>query len=172
MANINLNSYFKRTTDIKSPVDSKIQLNKSQSDTEMWGDLRLDLEIKEIRERSLNAKESNCDLQRIVNEESVKASLSNIFNTTSHTRLLNPEMNFDLRSYLFEPINVYTGWFIGYDIRTILPIYEPRIEIKNVKVISDVQNGVYKIELSLRIPNVNENLSISSILSQDGYHVL
>jgi hypothetical protein len=46
------------------------------------------------------------------------------------------------------------------------------IEIKNVKVISDVQNGVYKIELSLRIPNVNENLSITSILSQDGYHVL
>lgn len=116
MANINLNNYIRKTSDIKSPVDSRIQLNKLQTDNELWGDLRLDLEIKELRERSLNAKESNKDLQRIVNEESVKVALMNIFNTTECSRLLNPEINFDLRSYLFEPLSAYKAWFIGYDI--------------------------------------------------------
>lgn len=28
MANINLNNYFRKSSDIKSPVDSRIQLNK------------------------------------------------------------------------------------------------------------------------------------------------
>ena len=172
MANINLNNYIRKTSDIKSPVDSRIQLNKLQTDNELWGDLRLDLEIKELRERSLNAKESNKDLQRIVNEESVKVALMNIFNTTECSRLLNPEINFDLRSYLFEPLSTYKAWFIGYDIQTILPSYEPRIEVKNVKVTANVNQGYYNIELTIRIPEVNDNVNIKSILSQDGYHVL
>ena len=43
MANINLNNYFRKTTNTKSPVDSKIQLNKKEVEKEFYGDLRLDL---------------------------------------------------------------------------------------------------------------------------------
>jgi hypothetical protein len=43
MANINLNKLYKRQSDIKSPVDSRIQLNKATTDKEYWGDLRLDM---------------------------------------------------------------------------------------------------------------------------------
>jgi hypothetical protein len=56
MANINLNNYFRKASDKKSPVDSRIQLNKLQQDNEKWGDLRLDLSFNEIKERPLNAK--------------------------------------------------------------------------------------------------------------------
>lgn len=62
MANINLNNYFRQVTDIVSPVDSKIQLNKNQTDKEYYGDIRLDLEVSEIKERELNAMESTKDL--------------------------------------------------------------------------------------------------------------
>lgn len=68
MANINLNNYFRKSGDIKSPVDSRIQLNKAQTDKEKWGDLRLDLQFNEIKERPLNAKESTHDIQKTVNE--------------------------------------------------------------------------------------------------------
>jgi hypothetical protein len=90
MANINLNNYFRKSTDIKSPVDSRIQLNKAETEKEYWGDLRLDLKFNEIKERPLNAKESTKDLQRVVNEESVIVALRNIFNTHECSRLLNP----------------------------------------------------------------------------------
>jgi hypothetical protein len=43
MANINLNNYFRKSTDIKSPIDSKILLNKEITKKEIWGDLKLDL---------------------------------------------------------------------------------------------------------------------------------
>ena len=62
MANINLSNYFRKSSDIKSPVDSRIKLNKADTDKERWGDLRLDLKFNEIKERALNAKESTKDL--------------------------------------------------------------------------------------------------------------
>ena len=62
MANINLNNYFRKSTDKVSPVDSKIILNKGETNKEKWGDLKLDLSFNEIKERALNAKESTRDL--------------------------------------------------------------------------------------------------------------
>lgn len=62
MANINLNNYFRKTTDMTSPVDSKIQLNKKETDKERWGDLKLDLTFSELKERALNAKENTKDI--------------------------------------------------------------------------------------------------------------
>lgn len=68
MANINLNNYFRKSSDKISPVDSKIRLNKVTTDNEIWGDLKLDLQFDELKERALNAEVSNHDLQRVVNE--------------------------------------------------------------------------------------------------------
>lgn len=127
MANINLNNYFRKASDIKSPIDSRIQLNKAVTDKEYWGDVRLDLNVNEIKERPLNAKESTRDLQKIVNEESVIVALRNIFNTHVGSRLLNPDMAFEIKQYLFEPLTEAKAWFLGYDICQVLPMYEPRV---------------------------------------------
>lgn len=127
MANINLNNYFRKASDIKSPIDSRIQLNKAVTDKEYWGDVRLDLDVNEIKERPLNAKESTRDLQKIVNEESVIVALRNIFNTHVGSRLLNPDMAFEIKQYLFEPLTEAKAWFLGYDICQVLPMYEPRV---------------------------------------------
>lgn len=129
MANINLNNYFRKASDIKSPIDSRIQLNKAVTDKEYWGDVRLDLDVNEIKERPLNAKESTRDLQKIVNEESVIVALRNIFNTHVGSRLLNPDMAFEIKQYLFEPLTEAKAWFLGYDICQVLPMYEPRVQI-------------------------------------------
>lgn len=173
MANINLNNYFRKSTDIKSPVDSKIILNKEQTNKEKWGDLKLDLTFNETKNRALFAKENNKDLQRIVNEESVITSLRNIFNTRKCSRLLNPEMEFQIGQYLFEPLNINDAWFLGYDICMQLPLYEPRIKINAVDITAHVDEGVYSIELAIAIPDVSgAEFKISSILSQDGYEIL
>lgn len=172
MANINLNNYFRNSQDKISPVDSKIILDKNETDGQKWGDLKLDLSFNEIKERALNAKESTRDLQRIVNEESVITSLRNIFNTRSCSRLLNPEIDFQIGQYLFEPVGESDAWFLGYDICMLLPIYEPRLRVNSVKITPDEENSLYIIELDIGIPNISgENFKISSILSQDGYEI-
>lgn len=173
MANINLNNYFRKSSDIKSPVDSRIQLNKVQSDNERYGDIRLDLKFNELKERPLNAKQSTKDLQRIVNEESIIVALRNIFNTYQGSRLLNPEMKFEIKQYLFQPLTQTKAWFLGYDIYQSLPQYQPRVKINGVSVIPNNNMGCYIIKLNISIPSISgANFSISSILSQDGYSIL
>lgn len=172
MANINLNNYFRKTTNTKSPVDSKIQLNKATSDKEYYGDLRLDLDISELKERPLNAKESTRDLKRIVNEESVITSLRNIFNTYKGSRLLNPDVSFEIKQYLFEPLTMAKAWFLGYDICQTLPLYEPRVKLTGVVVDANPNEGFYTISLSIQIPSLNKSVDIKSILSKDGYAIL
>lgn len=173
MANINLNKYFKKSTDIKSPVDSRIRLNKAETDNEYYGDIRFDMKFNEIKERPLNAKESTKDLQKIVNEESVITALRNIFNTYECSRLLNPEMKFEMKQYLFEPLTTTKAWFLGYDIYNSLPLYEPRVKINSVSVVPYSDQGYYLIRLSIGIPALSdENFDISSILNSDGYSIL
>lgn len=173
MANINLNNYFRKSGDIKSPVDSRIQLNKAQTDKEKWGDLRLDLQFNEIKERPLNAKESTHDIQKTVNEQSVIVALRNIFNTYTGSRLLNPEMKFDLGMYLFEPLSASKAWFLGYDIYQQLPSYQPRVKIQHIDVQANIADDCYIIKMTFSIPNVSDSeFKISSILSSQGYSII
>lgn len=172
MANINLNNYFRKSSDIKSPIDSKILLNKKETDEEYYGDLKLDLVMGEIKERPLNAKEANRDIQRIVNEESVIVALRNIFNTFVGSRLLNPEMSFEIKQYLFEPLTEAKAWFLGYDICQQLPLYEPRVSITGVTIDVDTEKGCYVINLSVSIPSLDADVDIRSILNSDGYSIL
>lgn len=172
MANIDLRNIYRTTRDKISPVDSHIVLNKLETDEEIYSDLKLDLEFNEIKERPLNAKESTRDLLKDVNIEAVKTSLKNILNTCTNSRLLNPELDFNLKKYLFERLNANIAYFIGYEICTKITVYEPRVKIENVNVEIDYDNSCYIVSLEVTVPSLNQSLSIKSILSKDEYYFL
>lgn len=168
MANIDLTNYYRSRNQKISAVDSNIVLNKKQTESEIYSDVALDLEFGNIQERSLNAKESNQDLKKVTNKEAVLTSLRNILNTTKFSRLLDPGLEFDLRSYLFERLNTTTAWFIGYEICTRISKYEPRVLINDVNIVIDFENNCYIIELTISIPSLNTTVALSSILDNEG----
>lgn len=168
MSNIDLNSLFKKKFTITSPVDSEINLNKPLKDDVLYSDIKLDLELSKFEGSAISSKKTSNDLNIIVNEESILNSLRNIMSTKFHSRLLNPEMNFELRSYLFEPFNEATAYFIGYNILMELPKYEPRILIKNIKVTAYYNYDTYGIDLEIYIPVINKDVKLSSILNSEG----
>lgn len=170
MANIDLTNFYRRRTDKVSSIDSEIILNKGETDNILYSDLELDLRFTNFIERQLNASENNRDLTKITNEKSVINSVKNILNTTKNTRILNPDMEFDLRSYLFEGLNTTTAWFIGYDICTKISNYEPRVKIQNVNISIDWANDSYWIDLEIYIPSLGKSVKLSSILDKDGVH--
>lgn len=171
MANINLSSQFKNSNDLVSQVDSNIKINKEKTDAVIYSDLKLDLTFDEITDRFLNAKESTRDLQRITDEEAIITSVRNILTTNVCDRLLNPEMNLDLRSYLFNPLTEAKAYFMAYDIYNILPKYEPRISVTNINVAVDTLNDLYEITLNIVVPSLNKNLNLQTILSSTGYSI-
>lgn len=126
--------------------------------------MKLDLAFNEIKERPLNAKDSNHDLLTITNEESVRTSVRNILNTRMCSRLLNPEMAFDLEQFLFERMNYNVAYFIGYELCTQLPIYEPRVSVDSVDIQLDYNNDTYIVYLSLSIPSLNSNIELSTVM--------
>lgn len=168
MSNIDLNSLFKKKFTVTSPVDSEINLNKPVKNDILYSDVKLDLELSKFEGCALSSKKTSNDINAIINEESILNSLRNVMSTRFHSRLLNPEMNFDLRTYLFEPLNEATAYFIGYNILEELPKYEPRISIKNVKVTAYYNYDTYGIDLEIYIPDINKDVKLSSILNSDG----
>ena len=172
MANINLGKYYKKSTDAVSPVDSRITLNKSETDIKMYGDIKLDLEFEEIKNRSIHAEISDRDLQLIYNEESVLTSLKNIFRTFKGSRILNPEMEFDLSQYLFEPLTKAKAFFLGYDLMSLIPRYEPRVTVNNVDVTAYPDDGCYKINLSVTLKDFNRDVDLKCIFDEESFSIL
>lgn len=172
MANINLGKYYKKSTDTVSLVDSRITLNKSETNTRLYGDIKLDLEFEETKNRSLHAGITDRDLQLIYNEESVLTSLKNIFKTFKGSRILNPDMEFDLSQYLFEPLTRAKAFFLGYDLMSLIPRYEPRVVVNNVDVTAHPQDGCYRINLSVTLKDFNKDIDMKCIFDEDSFSIL
>ena len=168
MANIDLTNFYRKRNEKVSFVDSEILLNKADTDNTLYSDVKFDFEFDNFKEKQLNAKESNKDLTRIVNEKSVISSLKNILNTTRNTRILNPDIEIDLRQYLFDELSPTKAWFIGYEICSKIPHYEPRVSIRNVNIGIDWNNDAYVISLEIVIPSLGKNIKLTSILDKEG----
>lgn len=169
MANINLSNLFKRQQTITSNVDSNIKFNQPSEVSELFSDYKLDLSFNENKTNLLAANDTSKDVEKIINEQAVLNSLKNILNTKFCSRLLDPSISFDLRSYLFDEITEAKAFFIGYDLNHMLPLYEPRIKVVNVEVTAYYSSDAYSIDLYLLIPAINKEVKLSSILNEDGF---
>lgn len=169
MANIDLNKTFIKNFSTSSPVDSEIALDKPVKEEELFSDYKLDLQLSSKMGEGLYSSITERDIAKIKNEEAILQSLRNLLNTKYQSRLLNPEINFDLRSYLFENLTQSKAFFIGYDISTFLPIYEPRVMLNDISVVAYYNSDTYGINMSITIPSINKNVTLSSILDSNGF---
>lgn len=139
----------------------------------LYKDVSFDLEPQYSFNNQLNRKEFLKDIQSIYDAEAIKRSVANIFLTSHGDKILNPRFGLDLRQYLFEPINDFISELIEDDIKNKLRIYEPRVEVENVKVFGDPENLEYIINLQINVPSLNiSGLSIKSKLNSIGYTIL
>ena len=171
MPNIDLSNIYRKTSEKRSQVDSEIKLNNQEAPYEIYSDLKLDLEFESITERPLNAKENRKDLVKITNKESVINAVKNILSTTSNSRLLNPDITISLQNYLFDVLTVPKAYSIVYEIRSKLLMLEPRVTIRNVTVTLDFSSDAYIISLEIFIPDIQDYISLSAILSDSGVSI-
>lgn len=169
MANIDLTNLFKKRTNTVSSVDSEIVIDKPESTTEYYSDLKMDMNYGNYKSRFLNSEVSKNDIEKITNERSVINSLCNMMSTTYATRLLNPEMDFDMRSYLFENLSEAKAYFIGYDLYHSIPAFEPRVAINSVHVTANIAQDTYSITMKISIPSLEKEIALTSILSEEGF---
>ena len=176
MANIKLSNLAKTFEDktAKNPSDLS---NFEKSVNTLYKDIKFDLtDINNsgiFTDNSINSNLSAKDIEVCINENEIYNSLKNWFRTSECSRLLNPDLKFDLRSYLFEGINEYTAYFLGLELMQKLPYFEPRINVEDCQIQLDYLNDAYIINMTLTIPSLNnKTINLKEILNSSGYTTL
>lgn len=146
---------------------------KSLEEGYLYKDIKFDLDFSRYIKPELYSESGPKDLAEIQDGQAVINSIKNILTTTPGQKLLNPLLGLDFRSYLFEPINTTTSYFLGQFIYLNLGIQEPRITINTVSVRGLPEQNQYNIEIGFSIPKLDiNNLSLNVTLNKDGYVVI
>lgn len=101
------------------------------------------------KDTSSSAVKSSTDLSAVQN------SIYNMFLFTQGERILNPEYGNTLYKYLYEPINTITAEKLGNEIYTMFKTYEPRIDIKKIKVTPYPDDNEYQVIILYTVPLLN-----------------
>lgn len=136
----------------------------------LYKDLQLDLTKKRTYTRAINNTTFLSDVDSIFDLQAVSNSIVTVFTTSPGQKILNPTFGLDLRMYLFEPITENTAFFIRDDIFNNLSKYEPRVVVRNVSVVPNIDEQLYEITLQIDVPQLNiYGVSIKNILNSEGY---
>ncbi len=142
----------------------------------LFKDLQLDLQLGYTYSPELLKDKQIKDLSSITDYGAVDQSLRNLFNTIPGQKILNPEFGLDLRTYLFDPVNIRVGQIIGTDLLTSIPYFEPRVAIDLVDVISNEDDNQYEIILKYRVPSLEtrnrEIRVLRANLNADGFKII
>ncbi len=146
---------------------------KSLEEGYLYKDIKFDLEFSRFTRPELYSTSGPKDLDELQDGQAVVNSIKNILTTTPGQKLLNPLLGLDFRSYLFEPVNTTTSYFLGQFIYLNLGVQEPRISLNEVRITGDPDNNQYDIEIGFSIPKLDINdLSLNATLNKDGYVIV
>lgn len=172
MANLRLTALEKNFGDTTPKTPSALSKATDEASI-IYSDIKFDITNIATsgiyRNNPINSLVNNRDISKLTNEEAVVNSVKNWFKTKRYSHLLNPEMELDLNRYLFEPLDYYTAYFLALDITTILPIYEPRINIDLCKVTLDYDRDAFIVSIAISIPALdNKKVNISELIDHSG----
>jgi len=139
----------------------------------LYKDIKFDVTLSRFNKGELYSNPSPEDLGELQDGQSVINSIKNILTTTPGQKLLNPALGLDFRSYLFEPVNTTTSYFLGHYIYNNLGVQEPRVILEAVEIEGNPDESQYEIEISFSIPKLDiYNLSLNASLNKDGYVIV
>ena len=136
----------------------------------LYKDVKFDLESTRFGKAALYSEQTLNDLDELQDGQAVINSVKNILTTTPGQKLLNPTLGLDFRSYLFEPINTTTAYFLAQFIYSNLGVQEPRITLTGLSIEGLEDQNQYDINISFSIPKLDiYDLSLNASLNKDGY---
>jgi phage baseplate assembly protein W len=113
----------------------------------------------------------NKDIGVLVDEESVKNSIINLFSTMPGQKLLNPEYGLNLQRFVFEPITDTNARIMGQTILEGIRKYEPRVSVQNIDIQKFEDDNSYGISFGIVFPSLsNKKINLSGLLDRSGFN--
>lgn len=130
----------------------------------LFTDLHLDFAVASNFSSGANSDVKGNDVKIDYDENAIRNSLRNLFNTRPGQRFLFPKYGLDLNQYLFEGVNERHGQIIGEKIVTSIGYFEPRVTVTSCNVIAMPDDNQYDITVIVNIPIFSTAMSLNSHL--------
>lgn len=131
-------------------------LSQRQKKISIYSDFKKSLEVSPL----------SLDLTVNKDEDAVKEAIINLLLTDRGERLMQPAIGGNLRAMLFENITPGVLVMIEDQVRTTIDLYEPRAEIIDVLVTSNIDDNVVKIQVHFYISNNQQPISVDVFLER------
>jgi len=122
----------------------------------LYQDFKKDLEISPL----------SSDLTLHKDEDSVKESIKNLILTDRGERLMQPNLGGNVTAMLFENITPSVLKLIEDNIRTTINLYEPRAELQNVSVTSNIDDNTVRVKITFYVKNVEQPIDLDVFLER------
>jgi phage baseplate assembly protein W len=165
---------------------------KKPISTFTYSDLKLDLDMRYTKQNELLKQSEIRDLVLSYDYDAIRNSLFNLFTTIPGQKLLNPLFGLNLMKYVFEPCTKDTAELIGEEIFYGITTFEPRVEVKKIKVTAltstqpraadptaaidvrftaaNADFGQYNITLIINVPTIGQqSFQLVGLLNNSGF---
>lgn len=106
------------------------------------------------------------DLTVFKDEDAVKESIKNLILTNRGERLMQPNLGGDIQAMLFENITPSVITLIEDKVRDTIEINEPRAELIDVIVSSNIDDNQVNVKIVFYIKNVEQPISLDVFLER------
>lgn len=91
----------------------------------------------------------------------IEQAIEIIIRTAPGERPMRPEFGCRIQDHLFSPTNEATAAAIAHDVRRALEMWEPRIDVEDVRVLFDARDlGTFYIDVSYRVRGDNDERNL------------
>lgn len=122
----------------------------------IYSDFKKDLEVSPLSQ----------DLTMNKDEDAVKESIKNLILTDRGERLMQPQIGGNVHAMLFENLTPSVLKLIEENVRTTIQLYEPRAELQDVSVTSNIDDNAVNIRITFYIKNVEQPIDLDVFIER------
>jgi phage baseplate assembly protein W len=116
--------------------------------------------------KNLEVSPVSQDITLLKDEDAVKEAIQNLILTDRGERLMQPNLGGNIRAMLFENITPTVLTLIEDQIRTTIELYEPRAELIDVIVTSNIDDNIVKVTIVFYVKNNQQPISVDVFLER------
>lgn len=116
--------------------------------------------------KNLEISPLSADLTLNKDEDAVKESIKNLILTDRGERLMQPNLGGNITAMLFENLTPSVMKLIEDNVRTTINLYEPRAELQNVAVTSNIDDNTVRVRITFYIKNVEQPIDLDVFLER------
>lgn len=106
------------------------------------------------------------DITKHVGDLAVINSVRNLLSTNHYEKPFRPEIGGNIRSLLFENLDMITSTLIQKEILRVVETYEPRAAVEELVVQPSYENNSFSVTIRFSIINRTEPVTISFLLER------